>query len=105
MKKFKSFVPKVDSSRNLVMTRLYSGVNGSNVFCYQIFRITKKGVEDKRFKTLYAFGTDEFDSIKYFSNSRTGEKVRVFKKPFKSVFGVKEKNNPVEVWNFFQKGL
>ncbi len=103
MNNFKSFSPKVDISRGLVMTRFYVGVKGSNNFCYQIKRITKKGTEDKRFKTLYAFGDDDFSSVKFFCNSRTGEKVRVFKKPFKSVFGLKEnKSNPVEVWKFAQ---
>jgi hypothetical protein len=36
--------------------------------------------------------------VKEFKHSLTGEKVKVFRKPFKSVFGVKEKNNPVVVW-------
>ena len=103
MGNFKSFSPKVDSKRRLVMTRLYVGVNGSSNFCYQISRITKSGKEDKRYKTLYAFGTDDFSSVKEFSNSRTGEKVRVFKKPFKSVFGVKEKNIPSDIWKNFIK--
>lgn len=105
MKNFKTFAPKVDPSRRLVLTRYYTGVNGSNSFCYQINRITKSGTEDKRFKTLYSFGTDDFSSVKQFSNSRTGEVVRVFKKPFKSVFGVKDKSNPEKVWNFFEKNL
>lgn len=95
---FKSFSPKVDTKRRLVMTRFYVGVNGSNNFCYQITRINKSGKQDLRYKSLYAFGTDDFCSIKEFSNSRTGERVRVFKKPFKSVFGVKEKNNPIDIW-------
>jgi hypothetical protein len=99
MKNFKSFTPKVDNSRRLVMTRFYVGVNNSNNFCYKITRISKSDKEDKKFKSLYSFGTDDFMSVKYFCNSRTGEKVRVFKKPFKSIFGVKEKNNPLDIWN------
>lgn len=99
--KYKSFTPKVDLKRRLVLTRFYTGVNNSNLFCYQISRITKNVSVDKKFKPLYSYGTDDFDSIKEFKHSYTGESVRVFKKPFKSVFGVKEKNNPVVVWKSF----
>ena len=99
MNKYKSFTPKVDQKRRLVLTRFYTGVKQSNSFCYQITRITKTGSVDKRFKALYAYGTDDFDSVKSFQHSSTGEPVKVFKKPFKSVFGVKEKNNPTIVWN------
>ena len=95
---YKSFSPKVDTKRRLVMTRFYTGIKNSNSFCYQINRITKKGTVDKRFKPLFAFGTDDFSSVKEFKHSLTGEPVKVFRKPFKSVFGVKEKNNPVVVW-------
>lgn len=99
MKNFKSFTPKVDQKRRLVLTRFYTGVKESNSFCYQITRITKQGTIDKKFKPLYAYGTDEFDSVKEFQHSGNGEKVKVFKKPFKSIFGVKEKNDPKVVWN------
>jgi hypothetical protein len=98
MKNFKSFSPKVDVKRRLVLTRYYTGVKGSNSFCYQINRITKQGSVDKRFKPLFAYGTDDFEGVSQFHHSGTGEEVRVFKKPFKSVFGVKEKNNPMSVW-------
>jgi hypothetical protein len=98
MNKYKSFTPKVDQKRRLVLTRFYTGVKQSNSFCYQITRITKAGSVDKRFKPLYAYGTDDFDSVKSFQHSSTGEQVKVFKKPFKSVFGVKEKNDPTIVW-------
>jgi hypothetical protein len=98
MNKYKSFTPKVDQKRRLVLTRFYTGVKQSNSFCYQITRITKVGSVDKRFKPLYAYGTDDFDSVKSFQHSSTGEPVKVFKKPFKSVFGVKEKNDPTIVW-------
>lgn len=98
MKNFKSFSPKVDSKRRLVLTRIYTGVNGSNSFCYLIHRITKSGTVDKRFKCLFSYGTDEFDSVTEFLHSGTGEFVKVFKRPFKSVFGVRDKINPVSVW-------
>jgi hypothetical protein len=98
MSNYKSFTPKVDQKRRLVLTRFYKGVKQSNSFCYQITRITKVGSVDKRFKPLYAYGTDDFDSVKSFQHSSTGEPVKVFKKPFKSVFGVKEKNDPTIVW-------
>jgi hypothetical protein len=99
MKTFKQFSPKVDTKRRLVLTRIYTGVNGSNSFCYQISRINKRGEVDKKFKTLYAFGTDEISSVKDFYKSSTGEFVKVAKSPFKSVFGVDQKSNPKMVWN------
>ena len=99
MAKYKSFTPKVDQKRRLVLTRFYTGVKESNSFCYQITRITKSGAVDKRFKPLYSYATDDFDDVKSFSHSSTGEPVKVFKKPFRSVFGVKEKNDPKSVWN------
>ena len=99
MSNYKSFTPKVDLKRRLVLTRFYTGVKQSNSFCYQITRITKVGSVDKRFKALYAYGTDDFDSVKSFQHSSTGEPVKVFKKPFKSVFGVREKNDPTIVWD------
>jgi len=101
--KYKTFSPKVDTKRRLVITRFNTGVKDSNSFCYLINKITKKGEIDKRFKSLYAYGTDDFKSVKEFANSRTGETVKVFKSPFKSVFKVKEKNNPVDVWNATKK--
>jgi hypothetical protein len=102
MKKFKSFSPKVDSKRRLVLTRIYTGVNGHNSFCYLIHRITKSETIDKRFKSLFAYGNDDFDSVANFLHSGTGQEVKVFKKPFKSVFGVREKNNPISVWNLLK---
>lgn len=102
MKKFKSFNPKVDKSRRLVMTRFYAGVNGSNTFCYEINKITKKGNKDKKFNTLFAFGSDDASSVKSFMNSRTGEKVRVFKAPFKTVFGTRGLVNPEDVWKVLE---
>ncbi len=99
MKSFKQFSPRVDTNRRLVLTRVYTGVNGSNSFCYQINRINKKGEVDKKFKTLYSFGTDDIRSVSDFYKSSTGEFVRVAKSPFKSVFGVDEKSNPLSVWN------
>ena len=53
MGKFKSFTPRVDTKRRLVMTRFYAGVNNYNSFCYMIHRTTKKGTIDKKFKFLY----------------------------------------------------
>jgi hypothetical protein len=100
MKNFKQFSPKADVKRRLVMTRFHAGIfNNVNQFCYQITRITKSGQVDKKFKPLYAYGTDDFDSVKEFKHSGTGEVVKVYKKPFKSVFGVDEKNNPQKVWS------
>lgn len=99
MRNFKSFSPKADVKRRLVITRFHAGISKDvNQFCYQINRITKQGTVDKRFKPLYAFGTDDFDTVKEFKHSGNGEVIKVFKKPFKSVFGVEEKNNPEKIW-------
>jgi hypothetical protein len=99
MRNFKSFSPKADVKRRLVITRFHAGTSKDvNQFCYQINRITKQGTVDKRFKSLYAFGTDDFDTVKEFKHSGNGEVIKVFKKPFKSVFGVEEKNNPEKIW-------
>ena len=77
---FKSFTPKADVKRRLVLIRFYIGINGSNGFYYRINKITKKGSIDKRFKHLYAIGSDDFDSIEDFKASTSGEVVRVFKR-------------------------
>lgn len=99
MKNFKSFSPKADVKRRLVITRFHAGTSKDvNQFCYQINRITKVGTVDKKFKPLYAFGTDDFDTVKEFKHSGNGEVIKVFKKPFKSVFGVDDKNNPEKIW-------
>ena len=96
---FKQFTPKVDKDKRLVITRFYAGINGNNTFCYNVSRINMKGDIDKRFKPLYAFGTDDFSTVKSFMNQSTGQPVRVVKKPFKVVFGIEDKANPKEVWN------
>ena len=70
MKNFKSFSPKADKQRRLVMTRFHAGKSSDvNSFCYQITRITKQGTVDKKFKPLFAYGTDDFDSVKEFKHS------------------------------------
>ena len=100
--KFKSFAPKVDTKRRLVLTRFYAGVKGDPSFCYLIHRITKKNTIDKRFKHLYAYGTDDYSSITEFHHAQTGEPVRVFKSSFKSVFKITDKLNVLEIWNSSQ---
>jgi hypothetical protein len=100
MKNFKSFSPKADKQRRLVMTRFHAGKSSDvNSFCYQITRITKQGTVDKKFKPLFAYGTDDFDSVREFKHSGNGEVVKVFRKPFKSVFGVDQKNSPEKIWS------
>jgi len=39
MVKYKSFTPKVDLKRRLVLTRFYAGIKDSNSFSNQITRI------------------------------------------------------------------
>ena len=90
MSNYKSFTPKVDQKRRLVLTRFYTGVKQSNSFCYQITRITKTGSVDKKFKPLYSYGTDDFTSVKEFQHSGTGDKVKVFKKPFSKYLNLKK---------------
>ena len=103
MKKFKSFAPKVDTKRRLVLTRYYSGVAESNSFCYLIHRVTKKGAIDKRFKHLYAYGDDNYGSITEFHHSQSGDPVRVFRSSFKSVFKIQNKLDIIEIWNSSQE--
>jgi len=103
MKKFKSFAPKVDTKRRLVLTRYYSGVAESNSFCYLIYRITKKNTIDKRFKYLYAYGNDNYRDITEFHHASTGDPVRVFRSSFKSVFKIKDKLDVLEIWNSAQE--
>lgn len=105
MRKFKSFSPRVDTKRRLVMIRVYSGVNGSNIFCYLIYRINKKNSIDKRFKYLYSFGTDDYGSVNEFKHSQTGEKTRVFKSSFKGVFGIENKTDVMSIWNSNQSDM
>jgi len=102
MKKFKSFTPRVDTKRRLVMTRFYSGVNNTNSFCYVIHRITKKGTIDKKFKYLYCFGTDDYSEVKEFHNANTGELIRTYKTSFKGVFKVKDKFDVLTLWKHSQ---
>ncbi len=105
MNKFKSFSPKVDSKRRLVLTRFYTGVKGDPSFCYLIHRITKKNTIDKRFKHLYAYGSDDYGSVTEFHHAQTGEVVRVFKSSFKSVFKITDKLDVLEIWNTSQNIL
>ena len=105
MDKFKSFSPKVDSKRRLVLTRFYTGIRGENSFCYLIYRITKKGTVDKRFKYLFAYGDDNYGSVTEFHHAQSGEVVRVFKSSFKSVFKITDKLNVLEIWKSSQDKL
>jgi len=68
MSKFKTFTPRVDVKRRLVMTRFYAGIRNENSFCYIIHRITKKNTIDKRFKYLYCFSTDDYTTVKEFNH-------------------------------------
>ncbi len=97
---FKKFFPKVDEKRRLILTRFHSGVMGENIHCYQIHRWTKRGEIDKRFKPLYAFGSDDFDSVKEFKHSGTGEVIKVPKSTFKRISGV---NNPLDISEIVKK--
>ena len=98
-KKFKSFNPKIDTKRRLVLTRFYTGVKGEPSFCYLIHRITKKNTIDKRFKHLFAYGDDDYKSVKEFHHVSTGQPVRIFKSAFKSVFKITNKLDVLEIWN------
>ena len=105
MDKFKSFAPKVDTKRRLVLTRFYTGINGENSFCYLIYRITKKGTVDKRFKYLFAYGDDNYGSVTEFHHAQSGEVVRVFRSSFKSVFKIKDKLDIIEIWKTMEQSL
>lgn len=101
--KFKTFTPRVDIKRRLVMTRFYAGVNNCNSFCYMIHRITKKGTVDKRYKFLYCFSTDDYSKVKEFHNANTGEATRVYKTSFKGVFKIKNKCDVITIWKRSQE--
>ncbi len=101
--KFKTFTPRVDKKRRLVMTRFYAGVNNSNSFCYMIHRITKKGTVDKRYKFLYCFATDDYSKVKEFHNANTGEPTRIYKSSFKGVFKIKDKFDILTIWKRSQE--
>ena len=105
MDKFKSFAPKVDTKRRLVLTRFYTGIKGENSFCYLIHRITKKNTIDKKFKYLYAYGDDDYGSVTEFHHAQSGEVVRVFKSSFKSVFKIIDKLNVVDIWKTMEQSL
>ena len=103
--KFKTFTPRVDTKRRLVMTRFYAGVRNENSFCYVIHRITKKNTIDKRFKYLYCYSDDDYTNVKEFNHSLTGEPYRIYKSSFKGIFKLKDKNNPVNIWKRSQEIL
>ena len=98
MCKFKTFSPKADINRRLVLTRYYCGVKGNNSFMYQIHKITLSETIHFNFKHLYAISNDEWDTVTQFYHSKTGEPVRVFKSAFKSVYGCDNKLDVVSVW-------
>ena len=99
MSKFKTFTPRVDIKRRLVMTRFYVGIRNENTFCYVIHRITKKNTIDKKFKYLYCFSDDDYTTVKEFNHSLTGEPYRIYKSSFKGVFKLKDKLQPLLIWD------
>ena len=101
MNKFKRFTPRVDVKRRLVMTRFYAGVRNENKFCYVIHRITKKNTIDKKFKYLYCFSDDDYTTVKEFNHSLTGEPYRIYKSSFKGVFKLKDKLQPLLIWDSY----
>jgi hypothetical protein len=96
---FKQFHPKVDKKRRLVLTRIYTGIKGSNNFCYRIDFINQKGDINKRVKPLYAFGNDDFSNVKEFKHAGNGEPTKVFKSAFKTVYGVSNKVDAITIWS------
>lgn len=95
---FKKFSPKVDKNRRLVLTRMYAGIRGTNVFQYTIHKMNISGQINSNWKHLFAFGTDDFKSVSKFRNANTGETSKVYKTAFTSIAGVSEKTNPTMVW-------
>jgi hypothetical protein len=105
MKKFKTFTPRVDVKRRLVMTRFYTGIRNENSFCYVIHRITKKNTIDKKFKYLYCFSNDDYTTVKEFNHSLTGEPYRIYKSSFIGVFKLKDKLQPLLIWDSYKNTL
>jgi hypothetical protein len=96
------FIPRVDPKRRLVVTRFNSGIGrDGELFCYQVWKISKGGKLDKKFKPLYSFGGSDFGDIKQFKHSGSGEVVKVMKtplKPFRTNL-----NDPVDIYREFIK--
>lgn len=96
--------PKVDVESRLVMTRFnISTDRDTEIWCYQINRITKANELDRRFKTLYSVVEGDAAIPTHFKNSRTGESIRIIKSKFKSVRRCVGLHNPVDI--FKKSGL
>ncbi len=96
--------PKVDRESRLVMTRFnISTDKDTEIWCYQINRITKANELDRRFKTLYSVVEGDAPIPTHFKNSRTGESIRIIKSKFKSVRRCVGLDTPVDI--FKKSGL
>ena len=96
--------PKVDKESRLVMTRFnISTDRDTEIWCYQINRITKANELDRRFKTLYSVVEGDAAIPTHFKNSRTGESIRIIKSKFKSVRRCVGLYTPVDI--FRKSGL
>ena len=96
--------PKVDRKSRLVMTRFnISTDKDTEIWCYQINRITKANELDRRFKTLYSVVEGDAAIPTHFKNSRTGESIRIIKSKFKSVRRCVGLYTPVDI--FKKSGL
>lgn len=90
--------PKINKSKRLVVTRVNCGVGENTLYLYQIWRITKLGNVDKRFKPLFAITDRDFQKIPQFFHSKTGEAIKIAKTQFKTVTGVYDVGNPESIW-------
>ena len=95
---FKPFTPKIDKVRRLVLTRFYCGMNGGDLFMYQIHKINSDNMVDKFFTHLYALGTHQMDSVGSYHHAKTGEPVEVFKMDFQHVCGCDGLQNVEKIW-------
>ena len=101
--KFLPFAPKIDKVRRLVLTRFYCGMNGNDLFMYQIHKINSDNMVDQFFSHLYALGTHNIDSVGSYYHSKTGEPVEVFKMDFKHVNGCDDLQNVEKIWKIATK--
>lgn len=99
MQKYKTFIPKVDIKKRLVLTRFYCGIKNNNCFMYTIHNITLNNTISIPFNHLFCLSNDDYNSVNEFYNSKTGDPVEVLKTDFKSVLGTDDNNNILEVWS------
>ena len=79
------FIPKIYKGNRMVMTRKSIGVGMDELYLYEIHKLDIKGNVDTNFDTLYCIGSDDYDTIKEFKQSKTGQVQIVRKSNFRNL--------------------